>query len=131
MKEEDPFDLDKLRASPEIVEAQRQKVAERRAIRPPKSTVFIKVPQQWVKCLAKAHHIATYRVLLHLLDMEFQQWAKGQPIPVSTAAMKELGVCRSDKEKALRELEAFGICTVERHPRRCPRAKLTSLKPRS
>jgi hypothetical protein len=126
MKEDDPFDLDKLRASPEIVEARRQKVAER-----PKSTVFIKVPQQWVKCLAKAHPIATYRVLLHLLDMEFQQWAKGQPIPVSTAAMKELGVCRSDKEKALHELEAFGICTVERHPRRCPRAKLTSFKPRS
>jgi hypothetical protein len=85
---------------------------------------FIKVPLAWIRLLDGSRHCATFKVLAYLLEQEFKQAVKGQSIPVSNVALTERGVSRFEKWEALRELEAFGICAVERRLRRNPLALL-------
>jgi hypothetical protein len=80
---------------------------------------FVQVPLAWAERLSKAHHIATYRVALHVL---YRQWkGGGVPFTLSNTAMMAEGVTRWRKWDALRELEQLGLITVERRSRRSPR----------
>lgn len=130
--EDDSFDLDKFRVAPEdlappsATEARRKTKAASSKKATPRG--YIRLPLMWDRLLWESQCRATPRVLNYLLEQEFRQWVKGQSIPVPTVALKERGVCRSHKEKALRELEAFGICTVERLPGKCPRVTLSKAR---
>ena len=80
---------------------------------------FVRVPWPWIEQLAKARHIATYRVALHVL---YQHWkGRGKPFTLSNTAMRDQGVSRWRKWDGLRELEQLGLIIVERRKRRSPR----------
>jgi hypothetical protein len=96
-------------------------IKERRASEPrnvrEQQKHFAKVPALWVERLAKARHIATYRVALHVL---YQNWKRGgAPFALSNRAVE--GVNRSAKWRALIELEQLGLITIERRPNRSPK----------
>src|SRR5262245_1463276 len=79
---------------------------------------FIKVPWTWVERLAAARHIATYRVALHVL---YRNWKGGsRPFTLANGALAAEGVARGTKWRALRELEALGLISIERRPKRSP-----------
>jgi hypothetical protein len=80
---------------------------------------FVRVPWPWIEQLAKARHIATYRVALHVL---YRHWkGGGKPFALSNTAMGDQGVSRWRKWEALGELEQLGLITVERRNRQSPR----------
>jgi hypothetical protein len=110
---EDPYaDLKQHRATPEMlagfVPTKTRKQRQH----------FVKVPWVWVERLAKARHIATYRVALHVL---YRHWkGDGLPFTLSNTAVADQGVTQWRKWDALRELEQLGLVTVERRRRRSP-----------
>ena len=110
-----PFDLDEFTLTDEQVRERLasvpRKVQKRRQH-------FVRVPWTWVEPLADAHHIATYRVALHLL---YQHWKTGgQTIALANGSLAMEGVTRRRKWEALGELERLGLITVDRRPRRSP-----------
>jgi predicted transcriptional regulator len=81
---------------------------------------FVQVPWVWIEQLAKARHIASYRVALYVL---YQHWKNaGEPFTLSNAAVE--GVARGTKWRALRELEQIGLITIERRQRKAPRVNV-------
>jgi hypothetical protein len=77
---------------------------------------FIKVPWTWHERLAKARHAATHKVALQIL---YQHWKNGgKPFTLANNALN--GVSRWQKSRALAELEAFGLITVQRRKRKSP-----------
>jgi hypothetical protein len=82
---------------------------------------FVMVPWTWVERLARARFTATYRVALHALH---EHWRNGgKPFTLSNSAVK--GVERRAKWRALRELEQFGLVTIERRKRKTPLIAVT------
>lgn len=83
---------------------------------------FIMVPLSWKERLAKTRHRATVFVALQLLHMAWKHPDK--PVTLSNGWLTECGVRRSEKQKALVELEAVGLVAVERSERKAPRVTL-------
>jgi hypothetical protein len=83
-----------------------------------RSTQFVKVPHWWIERLARARHISTYRVALHVLFLDWK--SRGQPFVLGNRAMAEEGVSRWRKWDGLRELEHLGLVTIERRKRKSP-----------
>jgi hypothetical protein len=81
---------------------------------------FAKVDLRWIAPLDKCASATanTYRVAIHLLDACFQ--ARGKPVTVPNGWLKELGVSRFAKYRALVLLERLGMITVEKRPRKSP-----------
>lgn len=95
--------------------------SKRRAAR--RSQEFIKTPLCWVDQLAKTtHHRATVFVALELLHSAWKNL--GKPVVLSNTRMGEWGITRSEKQRALVELEAAGLITVDRSNCRAPRVTL-------
>ena len=116
MTEDEPYaDLKKHRITPEMMaklDVVPRKIQKRREH-------FVRVPWAWIERLAKARHIATYRVALHVL---YRHWKDGgKPFTLSNTAMGDQGVSRWRKWEALGELEQLGLITVERRNRQSPR----------
>ena len=111
---EDPHaDLKQHRATPEMLTGFVPKKTRKQRQH------FVKVPWRWVERLAKARHIATYRVALHVL---YRHWkGGGLPFALSNTAVAGEGVRPRRKWEALQELEHLGLVTVERRRRRSPR----------
>jgi LmbE family N-acetylglucosaminyl deacetylase len=111
---DDPYaDLKQHRATPEMLTGFVPKKIRRQRQH------FVKVPWRWVERLAKARHIATYRVALHVL---YRHWkGGGLPFALSNTAVAGEGVRPRRKWEALQELEHLGLVTVERRRRRSPR----------
>jgi hypothetical protein len=83
---------------------------------------FIMVPLHWEEKLAKAKHLATYRVALHLL---FQIWKKrGKTLTLSNMSITDKGVSPRDKWRALKELEQCGLIKVTRNHGKSPRVAI-------
>jgi hypothetical protein len=83
---------------------------------------FVQVPWTWIEQLAKARHIATYRVALHIL---YQHWKRGgKPFSLSNGAV--CGVSPRQKWRALQELEGLALVKVERRPRKSPLVAVTT-----
>jgi hypothetical protein len=76
---------------------------------------FVKFPGLWTERLAKARHIATYRVALRVLQKHWQ--GRGRPFPLPNNIE---GVTRWAKSAALAELEQFGLIRLERRLRKSP-----------
>jgi hypothetical protein len=121
-EDEDPYaDLKRHALTPERL-AQLAATPTPRTKPAKKSRHFVKVPVKWIDQLAKARHIATYRLALYLL---YRSWrAGGQMITVPNGALETEGVSRWQKWRALRELERLGLITVECRHRRSPRVAL-------
>ena len=116
MMDEDPYaDLKQHRATPEML--------ARLAVVPRRSQnwrqQFVQVPGVWVERLAKARHIATYRIALHVL---YRHWkTSGEPFTLSNGMVAMEGVGRRAKWRALQEMEQLGLITIERRKRKTPR----------
>jgi len=77
---DDPFELEKLKLTPEEVQtyARAARGPNRRRQR------FIKFPWSWADSLKSAHYTSSYRVAIHLL---YQHWkANGSTIRLSNVA---------------------------------------------
>jgi hypothetical protein len=83
---------------------------------------FIKVPLSWVGQLRKTTHRATIFVALELLHSAWKNL--GKPVTLSNTRMAEWGVTRSEKQRALAELEAVELVRVERSNGKAPRVTL-------
>lgn len=107
-KDDDPFDLEKLRVDPadgELVRLAKvpTKIQKRRRR-------FVLVPMLWVDKLNGASG-QTHQVALHLL---FLHWKDGgKPIKLGNAMLVAAGVPSQSKRRALRELEHRGLITAE------------------
>jgi hypothetical protein len=113
---DDPFDLEKLRLTPREAGEKWVKVPLKFQKR---RQHFVKVPWTWIQNLVKARCIATYRVALHVL---YQHWrGEGEPFILANGSLRMEGVSRRQKWPALRELEQFGLITVEWRQRKSPR----------
>jgi hypothetical protein len=118
----DPFNLDNLRLTPEAASAMGRAAAAKGAQAPSKrqQQQFVMVPWPWIKRLKGARLPASHMVGYLIL---YQSWRmKGQPVPVSTVALRPLGVTRWAKWRALKELERLGLIRVQKSPGRAPLA---------
>ena len=87
---------------------------------------FVKVPLQWAAAAAKATRTPKALVWVLLL---YEAWkAKGVPFPLSNEKLARLGVSRETKRRALAEIEASGLCAVERRAGRAPVVTLTMFR---
>jgi hypothetical protein len=77
---------------------------------------FTIVPGTWEERLAAARYIATYRVALYILRVNWK--GGGVPFPLPNGAIPK--VKTRAKWRALCELERMGLITVERRRRRSP-----------
>jgi hypothetical protein len=77
---------------------------------------FIKVPWTWHERLMEHRQTATYKVAAEIC---YRYWrSNGEPFTLANCDLK--GVSRGQKNRALAELEAFGLITVERRKRKSP-----------
>jgi hypothetical protein len=107
------FDLVAFRLPPEMLNERRvtpKKIAKRRRH-------WVKFPMAWYEPLNGASG-QTYRVALHLLYLHWR--GKGEPIKLANGMLKEDGISRHTKRRALLDLERRGIITVEWRPKRSP-----------
>lgn len=109
-KKDDPFDLDGLRVD-EILMPSAERVARRKR-------QFIKVPMVWYDRLGRTRSVATVKVALRLLQLHFRD--RGRPVQLGNLALGLVDVSRSQKHRALIELEQRGLVRVERRPRKSP-----------
>ena len=84
----------------------------------PRKGHFVMFPREWMERLSSAQHIATYRVALHLLHQRFKD--RREMVRLSNGTMALGGVSKGQKWRALAELEAFGLVSIERRPRKSP-----------
>jgi hypothetical protein len=116
----DPFaDLNQLRLDPEIAAAMnRPGIKQARAPSKRQREQFVMVPWSWIKRLKDARLPASHMVGYLVL---YEHWKTGgQTSPVTTVALRPLGVSRWAKWRALKELEQLGLIRVQRGTRRAP-----------
>jgi len=86
---------------------------------------FIKVPLVWSLALANSAHTATRAVSDCLL---YSAWKnKGGPVVLSNLALEVWKVAPREKSRALKELEALKLISIERCRRKAPRITLLKI----
>ena len=128
--DEDPFDLDKLRLTPEMLaEAQRSakpSAGPSRRVRKAWSEPFVQLPYN-LKVLAAVG--APGAVLMELARQEYE--ARKSSVPLGNATLLAAGVSPDAKVRALRHLEAAGLVVVDwRGGRKTPLVTLPWRPPR-
>ena len=109
-KDDDPFDLEKFRLSPEDVKSYASKAAPARRRSGREFTI---VPRSWSDRLKGARHVNTYKLAVYLL---YQYWRAGKPIALTNVALASTGVPNPrSKWRALCDLERLGLVEVETH----------------
>jgi hypothetical protein len=118
MTDDDPFaDLvltdDQVR---ERLAAVPRKIAKRRE-------KFIIVPMTWRERLTGA----AGNTILVALDLLYLAWkgGKGEAIKLANGTLRDDGVSRHSKWRALNDLERRGLINVERRPKRSPLVRLS------
>lgn len=110
-----PFDLDTLRVDPKDGELLR--LAKTPAKIEKRRRGFIILPWSWYEKLG-GETGQTYRVALYLLYISWKN--DGGPIKLTNVGLKDVGVSRQSKWRALARLEALGLIQVECRPDRSP-----------
>ena len=67
-----------------------------------------------------------WTLLLCLFALEFEAWTKGQPLLLTSAALKKYHISRGQKRRALEELEAIGLISVVRGHGKNPHVTLNA-----
>lgn len=80
---------------------------------------FVKVPLWWATEAAKATRMPGMLVLIELLHRSWK--ARSLTFPLPNGHLAKHGVSRKVKHKKLRDLEAAGLITVERHHGKTPK----------
>jgi DNA-binding transcriptional ArsR family regulator len=115
-------DLESLRARDTDIPASKVETPSSKRIEEKRRRQFIMVPMDWVDRLARIPHRATFIVALRLLRLAWQHPHKS--VTLSNIGLAELGVARAEKYRALAELGAVGLITVERSKGKAPRVTL-------
>jgi hypothetical protein len=84
-----------------------------------KAEPFVKVPLWWATAAAKATRTTKAPVWMRLLHLAWKGQQRTFCLPNGWLA--EQGVSRFTKNRALKELEAAGLITIERRRRKSPR----------
>jgi hypothetical protein len=116
----DPFaDLNQLRLDPEVAATVKRAGAKQARARSERQRErFVMVPWSWIKRLKDARRPASHMVGYFIL---YQHWKTGgQPVPVTTVALRPFGISRWAKWRALKELEQLGLVRVQRGARCAP-----------
>jgi len=82
---------------------------------------FTIMPRAWELRLLKARRIVSYHLACELL---YLHWLKGDPIAVSSAMGRALGLSSRSRWNALAELEQLGLIEVERTGLQAPSVTL-------
>jgi len=89
---------------------------------------FVRVPWEWAMRLLGTKHASSVYPLAHLLL--YEHWhAGGRPIVLSNALAAEVGLSRSSKWRALKELEELGLVRVKHQARKAPRVTVCHTSP--
>jgi hypothetical protein len=118
MREDDAFDPEKFRITPEqqaeLGAASKPKPKRRR-----QDGKFVQFPELWRTqlCTIRAHG-STYRVAMHLLHEAWR--TDNRAVKLTNVALAKVGVGREGKAIALRELRKTGLIAVEQRPSRNP-----------
>jgi len=122
-KDDDPFDLEKFRLSPEDMKTYASKAAAPRVAR----RQFTIIPHSWSNQLKAARYISTFKIAHHLL---YQHWKNGgRPVSLTNVSATSAGVSRRSKWRALGELERLKLIDVEKRPRKSPLVTLLKTQP--
>ena len=83
---------------------------------------FVRLPMAWATRLGKARHVATWKLAACVLFLDWK--GGGEPVTLSNVVLNEWGLPQGrTKRKALAELEALGLVSVERRAKRSPLIK--------
>lgn len=107
------FDLKAFEITPEMLKERRvtpKKIQKRRQH-------WVKFPMTWYEPLKGASG-QTCRVALYLLYLHWKD--NGKPIKLANGMLREDGISRDSKCRALRDLERRSLISVERRPRKSP-----------
>jgi hypothetical protein len=114
--DDNPFDLDNLRVSPESVGERAASMPKRIRRR---RQQFVKFPRAWVDAITRNSRDKILAVVWHLLHEDWKQGG-GRPIKMPNGMLAIDGVGRHAKWRALNRLEKLGLITIERRPDKSP-----------
>jgi hypothetical protein len=77
--------------------------------------------------LEKAHNLATLKVFLELMRLDFKGKHHGKPFVFSNDRLGKLGITRKTKSTTLAELEALGLIVIT--PRGLKKSLLVAILP--
>ncbi len=114
--EEDPFDVEKLRLTPELVAETNAKRAQLRAAKrqqkaEPEGSLFVQMPYRPTLRLAGRLQNAPWAVMVELTYLVWK--TRRNPVVLTNAALRSVGVSHDAKARALRRLEEAGAVTVD------------------
>jgi hypothetical protein len=116
---DDNFDAKALALKPEHIErgrlAETGIAATKRAKR---GREFAQITREQLERLSQSTSAATLKVFLFLLLIDWK--APGKPILVANGGIKQLGVTRYAKYRALSELEEWGFINMRKRPSKSP-----------
>jgi hypothetical protein len=122
--------LDDLRLTPEVIEARRA-VEAQTGVRLNSSAKiekrrqqFVKVPWTWVERLEGASG-NTVLVALHLLHLAWKN--KGESFKLPNGMLKQDGIGRHSKWRAIADLQRRGLVVAERRARKSPLIRLVQI----
>jgi hypothetical protein len=79
---------------------------------------FIQITREQSDRLDKAKNLATYKIFLHLLFLNWK--SPGKTIKLANGALEQIGVSRYAKRRALPELKRLGLIKLRQRPRKSP-----------
>jgi hypothetical protein len=83
-----------------------------------KTVPYVKVPMWFAEEAAKATKTTKALIWIWLLHLHFKTHRTTFPVP--NGKLQKIGVSRHAKRRALRELEAAGLITIERRHGKAP-----------
>lgn len=115
MKTEDDFNIENLRIPAEEAELRLRAVTPHKVRK--RREHFVQIPFVWVERLngvsGKGCILAMHLAYLHWRN-------KGRPFTLANGMLKNDGISRASKWRALAELESRGLITIERRPSKSP-----------
>jgi hypothetical protein len=117
---DDPFSIENLKIEMPSAEA-----AEAGKATKATKGRFVRIPGEWAHRLCRAKHLGTYKVAVYLLHLNWK--SRGKPIRLPNAVLRQMGVGRDAKWRALLELETMGLIEVSRRDRKSPEVSLKNL----
>jgi hypothetical protein len=79
---------------------------------------FAQITREQIERFAPAKSAATLKVFLFLLLIDWK--APGKPILLANGGIKQLGVTRYAKYRAMSELVEWGLIKIRKHPSKSP-----------
>jgi hypothetical protein len=115
--DDDAFSANDLKLRPEQLEGLRP--VETGATKPKRrKRDFAQITRDQFYRLTKTTNAASWKIFLHLLFLNWQN--PGRTIRLANGALKQIGVTRYAKCRALPELKKLGLIKLRKRPRKSP-----------